>query len=75
MRKIASLFLLLFACAQVFAQQKTVTGKVTGEDGKPLAGATVSAKGAKASTVTDASGKFSLSVPEKVKAVIVSYVG
>jgi len=75
MRKIASIFMLLFACSVAFAQQKTVTGTVTGEDGKPLSGATVSAVGANASTVTNASGKFSLSVPEKVKSLTISYVG
>jgi TonB-linked SusC/RagA family outer membrane protein len=75
MRKIASLFLLLFACAQVFAQQKTVTGTVTGEDGKPLSGATVMAKGSSATTITDASGKFSLTIGDKIKTVTISYVG
>lgn len=75
MRKIICLIGLLFFCSGVFAQQKTVTGTVTGEDGQPLAGATVSAVGANASTVTNASGKFSLSIPEKVKTLTISYVG
>ncbi|MFN5334817.1 MAG: TonB-dependent receptor plug domain-containing protein, partial [Bacteroidota bacterium] len=75
MRKIASLLLLLFTCALVYAQQKTVTGTITGEDGKPLSGATVSAKGSTESTLTDAGGKFSLNVSDKVKSVIISYVG
>jgi len=75
MRKIATLFLLLFTCSQLFAQQKIVTGTVAGEDGKPLAGATVSAKGSSVSTLTDAAGKFSLNVSEKVKTLVISYVG
>ena len=75
MRKIATLFLLLFTCSQLFAQQKIVTGTVAGEDGKPLAGATVSAKGSSVSTLTDAAGKISLNVSEKVKTLVISYVG
>lgn len=75
MRKIISLIWMLFLCSGVFAQQKTVTGIVTSEDGTPLVGATISAKGAKASTITDAAGKFSLTIGEKVKTLIVSYVG
>ncbi|MBU6157638.1 MAG: SusC/RagA family TonB-linked outer membrane protein [Bacteroidetes bacterium] len=75
MRKIASLLLLLVASMFVYAQQKTITGKVAGEDGAPLAGATVTAKGSKSSTVTDAAGKFTLSINDKVKTLIISYVG
>jgi TonB-linked SusC/RagA family outer membrane protein len=75
MRKIASLLLLLMASVFVYAQQKTITGKVAGEDGAPLAGATVLAKGSKSSAITDASGKFTLSVNDKVKTLIISYVG
>ena len=39
----------------IFAQtSKTITGTVTGQGNAPLAGATVSAKGSKAVTATDA---------------------
>ncbi len=75
MRKIASLILLLFASTIIYAQQKTITGTITGDDGKPLAGATITAMGSGETTVTDAAGKFSFSVSENVKSVIVSYVG
>ena len=75
MRKIATVLVLLLTCGLTFAQQRTVTGKVTSEDGSPLAGATVSAKGENASTTTDASGRFSISVGTKVKSLIFSYVG
>ena len=75
MRKIASIVLLSFISVFVFAQQKKITGQVTSEDGSPLAGATVVAKGFKASAITDASGKFNLSINDRVKTLIISYVG
>jgi TonB-linked SusC/RagA family outer membrane protein len=75
MRKIATVLILLLSCGLTFAQQRTVTGKVTSEDGSPLAGATVSAKGGNSSTTTDVSGRFSLAVGPKVKTLIFSYVG
>lgn len=52
-----------------------VTGTVTAEDGSPLAGATVLAKGTVQGTFTDGEGKFSLDVPEGVSTLVVSYIG
>jgi TonB-linked SusC/RagA family outer membrane protein len=75
MRKFVTVLVLLLSCGLTFAQQRSVTGKVTSEDGSPLAGATVSAKGGNASTTTDVSGRFTLSVGPKVKTLIFSYVG
>lgn len=75
MRKIVTVLVLLLSCGLTFAQQRNVTGKVTSEDGSPLAGATVSAKGENTSTTTDAAGRFSISVGAKVKSLIFSYVG
>jgi len=49
---------------QVYAQNRTVTGTVTSkEDGLPLPGVTVKVKGTTLGTVTNASGKFTISVP------------
>ncbi|MEI9955922.1 MAG: SusC/RagA family TonB-linked outer membrane protein [Ferruginibacter sp.] len=55
-------FFLLLSCI-LFAQQKTVTGKVTDADGKPVSGVTVSIKGSAVGTTTDANGSFSIVVP------------
>ena len=55
-------FFLLLSCI-LFAQQRTVTGKVVDADGKPLPSVTVAIKGSTVSTVTDASGAFSIVVP------------
>ncbi len=46
-------------------QQKTVTGKVTDEDGQPLPGVTVIVKGTHQGTVTDIDGNYTITdVPE-----------
>lgn len=54
-----------------------VSGKISDAvSGKPLAGATVTAKNAKNITTTsDENGNFSLNVPEGTSALIISYVG
>ncbi len=48
--------------AQAFAQQKTVTGRVTNELGSPVAGASVVVKGTRIGTVTNVAGTYSLRV-------------
>jgi TonB-linked SusC/RagA family outer membrane protein len=56
------LFLLLISSA-AWAQEKTVSGKVTSsEDGTPLPGVSVLLKGTTNGTVTDSDGKYSLLV-------------
>lgn len=63
----------LFLCNTTFAQ-KTITGTVT-SSGEPVIGANVVIEGTTTGTVTDADGKFSLSVDDNVKNLIFSYVG
>jgi len=66
-----SMFFVFIVSAQA---QKTVTGSVT-SGGFPLPGANVVAKGTKVETSTDIDGKFSISVPENVTKLVVSYIG
>lgn len=57
------------------ASSRSVTGKVTDETNKPLAGVTVAVKGASKQTITDAEGVYSLTgLPEKA-VLIFSFVG
>ncbi|HYE54225.1 MAG TPA: TonB-dependent receptor plug domain-containing protein, partial [Chitinophagaceae bacterium] len=58
----------------VFAQRQ-ITGTVTDEKQVPLPRATVSVKGTKVATVTDASGKFTLTLPANAKTLVVSFIG
>jgi TonB-linked SusC/RagA family outer membrane protein len=65
MRKLLLLFFVLCGfLLTAAAQQKTVTGTVTGaEDNLPVIGATVLVKGTSTGTATDVDGKYSISVP------------
>ncbi|MDI9337778.1 MAG: SusC/RagA family TonB-linked outer membrane protein [Alphaproteobacteria bacterium] len=70
----------MFCCLAAFsaqAQNKKISGTVIDQkSGKPLAGATVKAKGTKNTvTVTDEEGKFSLSVNNNANRLEVSYTG
>ncbi len=71
------LSILLFVFTQsLLAQGKTVTGKVTdSQDGSPLAGVSIIAKGTGTGTQTKADGSFSLAVPEGSNTLQVSSVG
>ncbi len=78
MRKgLTALFLLLICLSgQVMAQSRTVKGKVTAsEDGTPIIGATIIAKGTNVGTVTNAEGDYTLNVPEGVDALVVKFIG
>ena len=72
---LAALFLWLgTALAQTAVT--AVTGTVVSqEDGQPIIGATVRVVGSQAGTVTDADGRFSLSLPSGHNKLQVSYVG
>jgi len=76
MRKLSTLLIVfLFSAVQVWAQNRTVTGKVTDEKGATVAGATVKANGSTKATSTGADGSFSLSVPSTVKSLTITGVG
>ncbi|HVT86563.1 MAG TPA: SusC/RagA family TonB-linked outer membrane protein [Chitinophagaceae bacterium] len=63
MRKFASLLtVLMLLCTLAFAQTRTVTGTVKDDNGQPIPGASVTIKGKKGGTSTDAKGAFKLVV-------------
>jgi len=67
-------FLLIHSIA--FAQNRTITGKVTDtKDGSPLQGVSVIPKGSKKGTTTNADGSFRLSVPNNINTLVISSVG
>ncbi|MDR0793704.1 MAG: SusC/RagA family TonB-linked outer membrane protein [Chitinophagaceae bacterium] len=51
----------VFMAGNIYAQTKTITGKVTDPQGKPVSGATVQIKGKNTGTAADENGVFSLS--------------
>lgn len=66
----------LFLSLGMALAQKAVTGTVVSqEDGQPIIGATVRVVGASAGAVTDADGKFSISMPAGHNKLKVTYVG
>lgn len=72
--KFLLLLFIFFGPVIAFGQQKTVTGKVIGSDGSPVAGASVLEKGTANGTTTDDSGDFSISVHNNATLTI-SFVG
>jgi TonB-linked SusC/RagA family outer membrane protein len=71
-----SLFILLFVAGSAMAQDRTITGTVTGkDDGQPLPGVTVLVKGTRIGTQTGANGKFALSAPSNATQLEFSYLG
>ncbi|MBS1915058.1 MAG: SusC/RagA family TonB-linked outer membrane protein [Bacteroidetes bacterium] len=73
--KFALLSLCVLFTQIVFSQTKTVSGKVLDDKGNPIQGATVSVKGSKIGTSTDATGSFSLNVAASAKTLVISSVG
>jgi len=69
-------FLCLLHVSVVWAQERTVTGKVTAaEDGSPLPGVNVVIKGTTVGTVTDANGGYQLAVPATSSTLVFSFIG
>lgn len=76
LRTVTLLYLVLFLCnTSLLAQNRIVKGTVKDENGSALSGAGVSVKGTGVSTTTNASGAFSIQVPEGSEVLSISYVG
>ncbi len=79
MEKVTSAILLCFFLVMVafgaYAQEKTITGNVTDEDGFPLPGVSVIIKGTTTGTVTEGNGNYSLSNVSSNATLVFSFVG
>ncbi|HEY9045254.1 MAG TPA: carboxypeptidase-like regulatory domain-containing protein, partial [Ohtaekwangia sp.] len=65
-----------FASSELWAQERTVTGRVTSaEDGSGLPGVNVVLKGTTSGTVTTVEGDYSLSVPAAGGTLVFSFIG
>ena len=73
-KAVVCILLTALLSGSLFAQ-KVITGKVTGPDGKPVFGATVTVKGTIVATTTAADGSYSISMPSGSKVLIFSSVG
>ncbi len=65
---------LFFVFAQVLAQQKAITGKVSDPAGQPLPGVTVSVKGSSTRTQTNSEGSYSIQA-DTGQVLSFSYIG
>ena len=54
---------------------KTITGKILDDEGNPVAGATVSERGANNNTITDQNGNFRIEVASDLSVLVVTHVG
>ncbi|EOR96544.1 TonB-dependent receptor [Arcticibacter svalbardensis MN12-7] len=74
--KIAFLLICFFMFNFVSAQERTITGTVTGADDKlSLPGVSIVVKGTTAGTQSGATGQFSLRIPNNKAVLVFSYVG
>ena len=68
--------ILTIAAAMIaFTESKSITGKVLDEQGMPLAGVSVSVKGAATGTITDLKGNYNINVEEQDKVLVFSLSG
>ncbi len=75
MRKLLTTFTVLFTFVlSSWAQDRTLSGKVTDEKGAPIGDVSVIVKGTKAGTTTKSDGTFTISVPAAGKTLVFSSV-
>ncbi len=75
-KHLQSLFICMFFAVVAMAQERTVTGTVTGkDDGLPIPGVSVKVKSTQAGAITDGNGKFSVKVPSNTAVLEFSYIG
>ncbi len=75
MKRLLTTLALLFALTGLALAQRTVVGTVKGDDGEALIGASVRVKGTNSGAVTDATGKFTVSVPPSANTLVFTYTG
>jgi hypothetical protein len=73
------LLLSIILIIQVFAQNRTIVGKISDEKGQPLAGVSINALGAYkkviATAVSGSNGEYTIHVGESVKGLQFSHIG
>jgi TonB-linked SusC/RagA family outer membrane protein len=66
---------MVLSILQINAQNRTITGKITDTDGKPVAGASVLLKGTTKGVSADEKGAYSISIPTTTKTLVVTGIG
>jgi TonB-linked SusC/RagA family outer membrane protein len=73
--RLATVLLTMVLSTSMYGQGHTITGTVKDENGKPLPFLAVTVKGETVGTYTDTAGKFTLTVDDKAKTLVLSYPG
>lgn len=72
---LSAIVLFMLLSATVFAQNRTITGRVSTTDQLPLAGVSVTVRGTAAGTLTDATGRFTFKVPPSATRLSFTFIG
>ena len=74
---IATFIITLLICCSYFTAfaQKSITGKVTSQDGDDLYGVNILVKGTRTGTISDKNGMYKIEVPAGLDVLSFSYVG
>lgn len=72
--KITLLFTLMISGNNTFAQDLTVSGSITNQDGSSMIGVNIMVKGTTHGTVTDIDGQYSI-MANKYDTLLISYIG
>src|ERR1044072_5307190 len=76
MRKLLLLLLAVGICvSQLYAQTRSLAGKVTTVDGSPIPNASIIIKGTSYGTTTKTDGTYSMNVPAGSKTIVISAIG
>ncbi|TDG37541.1 TonB-dependent receptor [Pedobacter changchengzhani] len=70
-----SLFILLFVAGAAMAQDRTITGKVTSNDGLPIPGVSIKPVGSTGGTSSGADGRYTLKISSQAKTIQFSSIG
>ena len=65
---------LLLCALSLFAQDRTISGKVTADDGAALPGVNITVRGTTRGATTDPDGNYKISVPTGAK-LLYSFIG
>jgi TonB-linked SusC/RagA family outer membrane protein len=74
--QLSALAFFLMLSLNLFAQNRSITGRVTSTgDGQPIIGVSITAPGTTVGTLTDANGRYTISVPPAAKNLTFSFIG
>ena len=73
MKKFLLLNFMLFGMVSfIWAQEKSLSGQIVGDDGDGLPGVNVVVKGTTTGTITDFDGNYRLSVPQDAATLVIT---